>query len=68
MLAQHDVLKEQIVGLEAQIAKINDANRIIRLAYKLHNLELEAPVVEEVVETEEAATAEQTTEVEVVEE
>ena len=68
LLAQHDVLKEQIVGLEAQIAKINDANRIIRLAYKLHNLELEAPVVEEVVETEETATAEQTTEDEVVEE
>lgn len=53
LLAEHDVLKEQIVGLEAQITKINDANRIIRLAYKLHNLELEAPVVEEVVETEE---------------
>jgi hypothetical protein len=52
LLAEHDVLKEQIVGLEAQIAKINDANRIIRLAYKLHNLELETPVVEEVVETE----------------
>jgi uncharacterized small protein (DUF1192 family) len=52
LLAEHDVLKEQIVGLEAQIAKINDANRIIRLAYKLHNLELEVPVVEEVVETE----------------
>ena len=71
LLAQHDVLKEQIVGLEAQIAKINDANRIIRLAYKLHNLELEAPVVEEVVETEEAeeaATTEQTTEIEGVEE
>ncbi len=75
LLAQHAELKSKIVNFEAQIAEIENSNRIIRLAYKLRNLEFEAPVVEEVVETEateEAATAEETTEetaeVEVVEE
>lgn len=75
LLAQHAELKSKIVDFEAQIAEIENSNRIIRLAYKLRNLEFEAPVVEEVIETEateEAATAEETTEetteVEVVEE
>ena len=75
LLAQHAELKSKIVNFEAQVAEIENSNRIIRLAYKLRNLEFEAPVVEEVVETEateEAATteetAEETAEVEVVEE
>lgn len=75
LLAQHAELKSKIVNFEAQIAEIENSNRIIRLAYKLRNLEFEAPVVEEVVETEateEAATdeeaTEETAEVEVVEE
>lgn len=75
LLAQHAELKSKIVNFEAQIAEIENSNRIIRLAYKLRNLEFEAPVVEEAVETEateEAATAEEATEetaeVEVVEE
>lgn len=58
LLAQHAELKSKIVDFEAQIAKIENDNRIIRLAYKLHNLELEAPAVEEVLEAEETEVAE----------
>ena len=66
LLAEHAALKNKIVAFEAQITEIENSNRIIRLAYKLHNIEFEAPAVEEeVVETE---VAEDTTEGETVEE
>jgi hypothetical protein len=77
LLAQHGALKDKILAFEAQIAKIENDNRIIRLAYKLHNLELEAPAVEEVIEAEETEvvetemtteTTEEITEAEVAEE
>ena len=53
LLAQHGALKDKILAFEAQIAEIENDNRIICLAYKLHNLELETPAVEEVLEAEE---------------
>ena len=77
LLAQHAELKSKIVDFEAQIAEIENDSRIIRLAYKLHNLELEAPAVEEVIEAEETEmvetemtteTTEEITEAEVAEE
>ena len=77
LLAQHGALKDKILAFEAQIAEIENDNRIIRLAYKLHNLELEAPAVEEVIEAEETEvvetemtteTTEEITEAEVAEE
>lgn len=77
LLAQHGALKDKILAFEAQIAKIENDNRIIRLAYKLHNLELETPAVEEVLEAEETEvvetemtteTTEEITEAEVAEE
>ena len=65
LLAEHAALKSQIVAFENEIAEIENSNRIIRLAYKLHNIEFEAPLVEEVVETE---VTEETTESETAEE
>ena len=58
LLAQHGALKDKILAFEAQIAEIENDNRIIRLAYKLHNLELETPAVEEVIEAEETEVVE----------
>ena len=66
LLAEHSALKNKIVAFEAQIAEIENSNRIIRLAYKLRNIEFESPIEESVVE--ETEVAEDTTEGETVEE
>lgn len=76
LLAQHGALKDKILAFEAQIAEIENNNHIIRLAYKLHNIEFETPAVEAVIEAEETEvvetemtteTAEETSETEAIE-
>ncbi len=68
MLAELGVLRDQIDALNAQIADIENDNRIIRFTYKLHGVELPAGAharmlpAEEPTPTEEATSEEVTTE------
>lgn len=65
MLEKLKSLNDEIEALEAKIEKADNINRIIRLAYELHGIELPAAAHARMLPTEEPATAEEATSEEV---